>query len=77
MAALVAILMVGGTGNDLYVVNSAFDVVVENANEGIDSVVSFVNYTLGDNLENLVLGGEAIAGVGNALDNTLIGSDAK
>ena len=69
-------LMMGGTGNDLYFVNNVFDVVAENAGEGIDTVVSAVNYTLRDNLENLILGGNAIAGVGNTLDNTLIGSDA-
>lgn len=69
-------LMAGGTGNDLYVVDSVFDTIVEDVGEGIDTVTAFVNYTLADNLENLGLGGNAIVGVGNALDNTLIGNDA-
>ena len=70
-------LMAGGTGNDLYYVNSVFDRVVENANEGIDTVVSTVSYTISDNVENLYLAGNAaINGAGNALNNTLIGNNA-
>ncbi|MGB8598821.1 MAG: calcium-binding protein [Burkholderiales bacterium] len=67
-------LLVGGTGNDTYVVDSNGDVVTENANEGIDSVVSSVTYTLSANLENLTLTGDfGVWGTGNALDNILIG----
>ncbi len=69
-------LMAGGTGDDVYSVNSVFDVVVENANEGIDTVVSTVSYTISDNVENLVLAGNAANGAGNALDNTLVGNNA-
>ena len=47
--------MHGGTGNDLYYVNRVEDVVIENANEGIDTVRSDVSYTLGDHVENLEL----------------------
>lgn len=47
--------MVGGTGDDTYVVKSQYDVVVENADEGFDTVESMVNYTLGQNFEKLVL----------------------
>jgi Ca2+-binding RTX toxin-like protein len=67
-------LLVGGTGNDTYVVDSRGDVVTENANEGIDSVVSSVTYTLGTNVENLTLTGDfGVWGTGNALNNILIG----
>lgn len=69
-------LMLGGIGDDAYVVNSIFDVAAENAGEGIDTVFSTANYTLGDNLESLVLFGDAIAGAGNDLDNLIIGNDA-
>ncbi len=69
--------MVGGTGNDTYVVNVATDVVTENANEGTDTVQSSVSYTLGANVENLILTGTtAINGTGNALDNALTGNGA-
>ena len=70
--------MVGGTGDDTYVVNVATDVVTELANEGFDTVRSGVTLTLGANVENLVLTGTtAIKGTGNALDNVLTGNSAK
>ncbi|OZA23872.1 MAG: hypothetical protein B7X93_11800, partial [Hydrogenophilales bacterium 17-61-9] len=69
--------MLGGTGDDTYYVDSTKDVVTEYVNEGIDTVHSEVTYTLGDNLENLILtGSSAIRGTGNALDNRLIGNAA-
>ena len=54
-----------------------YDTIVENPGEGIDTVESAVSYTLGDNLENLVLTGLAdnINGTGNALNNTITGND--
>ncbi|MES2985202.1 MAG: hypothetical protein V4735_08460 [Pseudomonadota bacterium] len=67
----------GGVGNDNYIVDAAGDVVIENANEGTDTVQSSVTYTLGANVENLILvGSAAIRGTGNALDNTLTGNAA-
>ena len=47
--------MAGGTGNDTYIVDSAGDVVIEAAGAGIDSVNASVSYTLGANVENLIL----------------------
>ncbi len=67
--------MVGGLGDDRYSVNSALDVVVEALNQGIDTVQSTISYTLGANVENLLLNGTAaINGTGNALDNLLVGN---
>jgi Ca2+-binding RTX toxin-like protein len=69
--------MIGGLGNDTYVVDNAGDVVIENPNEGIDTVQSSVTYTLSANVENLTLtGSSAIDGAGNELDNTLTGNGA-
>jgi Ca2+-binding RTX toxin-like protein len=69
--------LVGGTGNDRYYVDSIGDVVTENPNEGTDVVYSSVTYTLGNNLENLVLlGEEAINGTGNNLNNRITGNNA-
>jgi len=69
--------MVGGLGDDTYYVDNVGDVVVENANEGIDSVESSISYTLGSNVENLTLAdGAAINGTGNALDNIMIGNSS-
>ena len=67
--------MVGGLGNDTFVVDQTSDVVVENAGEGQDEVNASVSYTLGDNVEKLVLTGtDAIDGTGNAEANTLVGN---
>lgn len=67
--------MTGGLGNDLYFVDSTKDTVTELTNQGIDTVSSAIGYTLGANVEHLVLTGTArINGTGNALDNTLIGN---
>jgi Ca2+-binding RTX toxin-like protein len=66
--------MYGGTGNDIYVVDSAYDTVNEYAGEGTDTVYSYVNYTLGSNVENLYLYGTANSGSGNSLDNVIVGN---
>lgn len=67
--------LVGGLGNDTYSVDSLSDVVTELPKEGIDLVLSAVNYTLGSDLENLTLaGGSDINGTGNELNNVLVGN---
>jgi Ca2+-binding RTX toxin-like protein len=67
--------MSGGNGNDFYIVDNAAAIVIENPNEGIDTVQSSVNYTLSANVENLILVGTANIGIGNSLNNTLDGSN--
>lgn len=73
----VADTLIGGVGNDTYVLNSVQDVIVEQVGEGMDTVASRVSYALGANVENLSLSGNAaISGTGNALPNVLIGNVA-
>lgn len=68
-------LFVGGTGNDTYIVDNLLDVVLEDADAGIDIVRSTVSFTLTDHVENLTLAGNAtIGGTGNALANVLVGN---
>ena len=70
-------VMIGGLGNDRYIVDRAGDLVVENADAGLDLVTSLVSFTLGNNVENLVLSGTAaISGTGNSLANNMTGNDA-
>jgi Ca2+-binding RTX toxin-like protein len=66
--------MSGGTGNDVYIVESTSDQVTESASAGTDTVVSYINYTLGANVENLILRGSATTGTGNALNNSITGN---
>jgi Ca2+-binding RTX toxin-like protein len=65
----------GAAGDDTYVVDNTGDAVVENANEGQDTILSSVAYTLPGNVENLTLTGTVkLNGTGNALDNLLTGN---
>ena len=67
-------LMTGGIGDDIYVVDNVGDVVVENANEGNDTIETALSYSLAAlaNVENLTLTGTAdVDATGNASDNVL------
>ncbi len=82
-------LLIGGVGNDTYVVHGQEQTVAELENEGTDTVKSTVSYILGEHLENLelisplpifddednLIPPPLLNGTGNELDNVLIGSD--
>ncbi|MBF2075166.1 MAG: calcium-binding protein [Synechococcales cyanobacterium C42_A2020_086] len=63
--------MRGGSGDDFYLVDNSADVVIENPNDGIDTVSSTANFTLSANVENLFLRENATIGIGNELDNII------
>jgi Ca2+-binding RTX toxin-like protein len=71
--------MIGGNGNDTYYVDSDADIVTELAGQGTDTVHSSTeSYTLTANVENLTfdnVAGAGVYGYGNALANTIIGTD--
>ncbi|MDP2753849.1 MAG: calcium-binding protein [Nitrospirota bacterium] len=73
-------ILVGGTGNDTYLVDNASDTVTEDANAGTDTVQTSVTYDLSasaDNVENLTLAhitGSHITGTGNDLANIITAS---
>ncbi|MBM6594446.1 hypothetical protein [Microvirga pudoricolor] len=68
--------LVGGSGNDVYVVHRSTDVVSETGAGDADRIVTAVSFTIASNVETL----EASAGAGdvtltgNAAANTLIGA---
>ncbi|WHZ29132.1 MAG: Alkaline phosphatase [Nitrospira sp.] len=82
-------LLIGGVGNDTYIVHSQEQTVAESENEGTDTVKSTVSYILGAYLENLelisppaifdeedhLIPPPPLNGTGNELDNVLIGSE--
>lgn len=69
--------MSGGAGNDTYFVDNAGDIVTEASNQGTDTVMSGVTYTLTNYVETLKLTGtDAINATGNSSANTLVGNAA-
>ncbi len=65
----------GGDGDDTYIIDNLADIINEISLTDIDTVkTSLSNYTLGVNLENLILTGNAVIGNGNALNNHIIGT---
>jgi parallel beta-helix repeat protein len=71
--------MSGGTGEDYYLVDNPGDLVIETSTalDEVDTVESSVSYTLGANVENLILTGSApLNGTGNALNNIIGGTSA-
>lgn len=78
--------MTGGRGDDIYYVDNAGDIVVEQAAQGNDTVISRISYSLidtdgagsnGGNVDNLSLAGTAVINAtGNALNNVLTGNSA-
>jgi Ca2+-binding RTX toxin-like protein len=65
--------LIGGAGNDTYIVDNINDNISDSS--GTDTVLSSINWTLDNNLENLTLTGNAdINGTGNNLNNILIGN---
>lgn len=67
--------LAGGAGNDTYYVGAG-DTVTEAAGAGLDTVIASGSYTLGLNVENLVLeaGAGAINGTGNTDNNAITGN---
>ncbi len=73
--------LVGGEGNDIYIVKNIGDQVIEvDSQHGKDTVISYApsstGYRLGSWVENLQLAGAAdLTGKGNEMDNLLVGND--
>ena len=71
-------VMAGGRGDDIYIVTDPADVVIEQADGGVDEVRTVVGYTLPANVENMSVNYSNLVGgtnelVGNSLDNRITG----
>ncbi len=65
----------GGAGDDTYIVDAG-DMVNEGADEGHDTVLAGCDFTLGSNIEDLILTGTGdFDGTGNDTDNVITGND--
>jgi Ca2+-binding RTX toxin-like protein len=70
-------VLAGAAGDDIYHVQNTDDVVLENAGDGVDHVLTSVSYTLGAHVENLALENTDASGLvltGNDLANQLVGN---
>lgn len=69
--------MTGNDGSDTYFVDNKGDVIVEAFNDGVDRVVTTVDFSLKDllNVEDVLLQGSALKGTGNDLANTILGNN--
>ena len=68
--------MMGLAGGDVYIVDNIHDTVIEDVDNGYDTIASSVSYSLSANVESLSLTGDAaINGYGNELDNYIIGNN--
>ena len=69
-------IMNGGTGNDTFHVDSSGDFCHEAFGQGIDTIISSIDWALSGNFENLTLIGSAnVNARGNSLSNLLIGNN--
>lgn len=72
--------LIGGAGSDIYIIDNALDQVVEDTDiaiNGTDSIQASVSYSMGSNVENLILMGTiAISGTGNNEANSMTGNNA-
>jgi Ca2+-binding RTX toxin-like protein len=69
--------LIGGLGDDTYVVDSGSVVLVEQAGEGADLVETYLDFTLPENVENLHLTGNSWGtAIGNAQANIITGNSS-
>jgi Ca2+-binding RTX toxin-like protein len=71
--------LIGGAGNDTYFVDDSSDSIYEESGNGTDLVISaaasYSLYSLGNNVENIILNGSSnISASGNSLNNSLTGN---
>jgi Ca2+-binding RTX toxin-like protein len=63
--------VIGGVGNDIYVVTNSAETITVAAGTPNETVDASVSYVLPANIQNLVLKGSGLTGTANAMDDTL------
>ncbi|MEY9560108.1 family 16 glycosylhydrolase [Sinorhizobium fredii] len=69
----VNVTMVGGKGDDIYYLYSGTNRAYEAAGEGVDTISTWMSYTLPENFENLTVTGNDRYAFGNITDNIVTG----
>ncbi|NKJ37686.1 family 16 glycosylhydrolase [Rhizobium sp. SG570] len=69
----VNVTMMGGTGDDIYYLYSSINHAYEAPNAGVDTINTWMDYTLPDNFENLTVTGNNRHAYGNSADNIITG----
>lgn len=66
--------MVGGTGDDIYYLYSSINKATEKASAGVDTIETWMDYTLPEHFENLNVTGAGRHAFGNSADNIISGA---
>jgi beta-glucanase (GH16 family) len=66
--------LIGGLGDNQYYLSGTGNVIVQGAT-GVNTVTTWMSYTLPDNIQNLNVTGDNLYAVGNALDNLITVGD--
>jgi Ca2+-binding RTX toxin-like protein len=70
----VNVTMQGGTGDDIYYLYSSINRAVEAPGGGVDTINTWMSYTLPENFENLTVTGDGRYAFGNSADNIISGA---
>ena len=73
----VYVTMSAGLGDDIYYLYSARNSAFEKAGEGVDTISTWMSYTLPANIENLTVTDDKRYAFGNALDNIITGGSGQ
>ncbi|WP_457154574.1 endo-1,3-1,4-beta-glycanase EglC [Mesorhizobium sp. P5_C1] len=73
----VSVTMYGGKGDDIYYLYSTKNKAVELANEGVDTISTWMNYRLPAHFENLTVTGDKQYAFGNELNNIITGGSGQ
>ncbi|CAN7397270.1 family 16 glycosylhydrolase [Mesorhizobium amorphae] len=75
--ASASVTMYGGKGDDIYYLYSTKNKAVELANEGVDTISTWMSYRLPANFENLTVTGDKHYAFGNAANNIITGGSGQ